>query len=97
MMFQLLHTQMREGRWSGGNDQSNGERRCDGVKNTNPNLLLTSRYVMKLKLNSPKNSHVVIVCVFCLISLEDGGDVDQDGLTVKKSRIGKDLILYLIF
>lgn len=50
---------------------------------------------MSLKLNSRKN--VVIVCVFCLISLEDGGDGDQDGLTVKKSRMGKDLIFYLIF
>lgn len=62
MMLQLLHTRMREGRWSGGNDQSNGERRSDGVKNTNPNLPLTTRYVMKQKLNSRKKGHAVIVC-----------------------------------
>lgn len=34
------------------------------------------------------NDLIVIVC-FCLISLEDGVDVDHDGLTVKKSRMGK--------
>lgn len=32
----------------------------------------------------------MILCVFCLIiSLEDGRDVDQDSLAVKKSRMGK--------
>lgn len=43
----------------------------------------------KTKTEIPYNNHIVILCVFCLTSLEDGRDVDQDGLTVKKSRMGK--------
>lgn len=35
--------------------------------------------------------------VFCWISLEDGRDVDQDGLIVKKSRMGKYLFSFSPF